>query len=838
MQELLYYVNGIRGGKLKTDVRTIAEITGSSFTGDPGLEVIDLLTDSRKVSALSEGTMFIALRGEKNDGHTFIAAMYRAGVRIFLVSGKYYEAKEDYPGSAFIIAEDSLSALQYIAAWKRRNYRGLLISITGSNGKTIIKEWLSDILAKHRDVIRSPRSYNSQLGVPLSLWYLSNDYDTAVIEAGMSQPGEIERLEKMIRPQIGVFTHIGEAHQENFTSLEDKIHEKLGLFVNSEVIIYPADKKQIHEAIINDNRLRGKRLFSWTAEENKADIIISPGLKAVDGPELRVKSPEEDFICRIPFSDKASVDNISTLIAILLYLGLDGRMISEGVRGLSPLAMRMEQKEGINNCLLLEDFYNSDPGSLRIALEALKGISDKDMTLVLSDFVQGRRNRDQLYRGVAENIKKSGVSKLMAIGDDLQKYSGYFDVDNASFFKDTDEFIRSFLPGTFKNEAILLKGARKYEFERIGRLLELKTHQTRLEINLNAVLSNLNTFRSYLKKGTRIMAMVKAFAYGTGPREISEWLSYNGIDYLAVAYPDEGISLRKEGITSRIMVMNPDPFSLRSLLEYDLEPEIYSHDILSSFINETKRYGTRDYPVHIKLDTGMHRLGFTEEDIEEMADKLVRCRSVKIASVFSHLAAAYNKDMDKYSHDQAVKFVEMSKLIREMTGSDFIRHLLNSAGIARFPLYQFDMVRLGIGMYGISEVEMNGLKPAAAFYTRISQVKIINAGEGLGYGLKDAGPESRRIAILPLGYADGLRRMMGRGRGYVYAGGRHLPIRGNVCMDMCMVDISGTDLKAGDEVEVFGENISINEVAGICETIPYEILTGIPVRVKRIFLYE
>ena len=823
---------------MKTDVRSIAEITGSSFTGDPGLVVSDLLIDSRKVSELSEGTMFIALRGEKNDGHKFIAAMYRAGVRIFLVTGKYYDAKDNYPGSAFIIAEDSLSALHEIAAWKRRNYSGRLISITGSNGKTIVKEWLSDILGKHQDVIRSPRSYNSQVGVPLSLWYLSGDYDTAVIEAGMSEPGEIERLEKIIRPQIGIFTHIGEAHQENFRSIEEKIYEKLGLFVNSEVIIYPGDKKKIHEGIINDDRLSGKSLFTWSAKKNKADISIIPELKDKKRPELRVISHNEDFVCRIPFADEASIDNISTVITTLLYLGFDGKMISEGVRNLYPVAMRMEQKEGINNCLLLEDFYNSDPGSLRIAMEALKGISDKDITLVLSDFVQGNMNRDQLYREVAENIKKSGVRKLVAIGDDLQTYSGYFDIDNKSFYRDTDEFIRSFLPGTFKNEAILLKGARKFEFERIGRLLESKTHQTRLEINLNAVLSNLNTFRSYLDRGTGIMAMVKAFAYGTGPREISEWLSYNGIDYLAVAYPDEGISLRKEGIRSRIMVMNPDPFSLRSLLEYDLEPELYSHDILSSFINEAKRCGTRHYPVHIKLDTGMHRLGFTEEDIEEMADKLARCKFLKIASVFSHLAAAYDKDMDKYSHVQAARFMEMSSLIREKTGADFIRHLLNSAGIARFPEYQFDMVRLGIGMYGISEVKMNGLKPAAGFFTRISQVKIINAGEGLGYGLKDASKEKRQIAILPLGYADGLRRMMGRGKGRVYARGGYLPLMGNVCMDMCMIDISGTDLQAGDEVEIFGDNISINEVAEICKTIPYEILTGIPVRVKRVFLYE
>ncbi|MGM0666199.1 MAG: bifunctional UDP-N-acetylmuramoyl-tripeptide:D-alanyl-D-alanine ligase/alanine racemase [Bacteroidota bacterium] len=824
---------------MKTDVRTLAEITGSALRGDDGLVVRDLLIDSRKVLELSDGTMFIALKGEKNDGHRYIADMYRAGVRVFLVTDSLFNARvEDYPGAAFIISGDSLSALHRIAAWKRENYRGQLISVTGSNGKTIIKEWLSDILGKEQNVIRSPRSYNSQVGVPLSLWYLSNEYDSAVIEAGMSEPGEIEKLERIIRPQTGIFCHIGEAHRENFSSTEEMVREKLGLFINSEVIVYPADKPEIHKGILNDERLRNKRLFSWSAGKNKADVCIIPEMHEGQHPGLGVTYKDRKFLCRIPFSDRASVDNISTVITVLLYLGLDAGVISEGLRNLYPVAMRMEQKEGINNCLLLEDFYNSDPGSLRIAMEYLKGISDKKMTLILSDFVEGNRNREQLYREVAGDISKTGVRKLIAIGNDLAGYGDFFDAATKSFFKDTDAFIASFLPAGFRDEAILIKGARKFEFERIGRLLELKTQQTRLEINLNAVLSNLDTFRSCLKRDTKIMAMVKAFAYGAGPREVSEWLIYNGIDYLAVAYPDEGISLRKGGITSRIMVMNPDPYSLRSLLEYDLEPEIYSMKILVRFMEEAKRFGARAYPVHIKLDTGMHRLGFTDSDINEMIEALVNCRTLKIASVFSHLAASYDEDMDKFTHIQAGSFIRLSNLIREKTGSDFTRHLLNSAGTVRFPEYQFDMVRLGIGLYGISEVEMKGLRTAAAFYTRISQVKTVNKGEGLGYGLKDVSEKKRKIAILPLGYADGLRRLLGQGRGRVYARGHYLPVTGNVCMDMCMIDISGTELEAGDEIEIFGENISVSEVAGICNTIPYEILTGIPARVKRIYLYE
>ena len=821
---------------MRINVKTIAGITGSEYTGKPGLDVHELLIDSRKASELSEGIMFIALKGDKHDGHMYIPRMYKAGLRVFLVS-KYYKLNtEDFPDAAFIIAEDSLEALHKLAAWKRENYRGRLISVTGSNGKTIIKEWLSDILSMQESVIRSPRSYNSQVGVPLSLWALSNDYDNAVIEAGMSKPGEIAKLEKIIKPRIGVFSHIGEAHQENFNSTGEKVREKLGLFINSDVIIYPADKNKIHSSIINDRRLKDKKLFTWSSEKNNnADVSI---ISDMSRPALRVSYNGNEFLCPVPFTDRASLDNISTVITVLLFLGINSKLISEGTGSLQPVAMRMEQKEGISDCLLLEDYYNSDPGSLRIAMEYLKGISSMDMTLILSDFIQSSKNKDLLYRKVAGDIKNAGVKRLIAIGNDLSEHREYFEVDDTAFYNDTSDFVNSFSPAKFRSEAILIKGARQYEFERIGRLLELKTHQTQLEINLNAVLANLNTFKSYLNRSTKIMAMVKAFAYGAGPKEISEWLAYNGVDFLAVAYVDEGISLRKNGIIKRIMVMNPDRFSLRTMLEYELEPEIYSLDILKSFINEAKRHGVKNYPVHLKLDTGMHRLGFMEGDIDELADCLNSNDSINTATVFSHLAAAYDPAMDKYTREQAALFSRLSNYIEEQTGSSFMRHILNSAGIVRFPEYQYDMVRLGIGLYGISEVEMPGLKNASSFYTRISQVKTIDAGEGLGYGLNDRVKHKRDIAVLPVGYADGLGRMMGRGRGKVYAKGHYLPVSGNVCMDMCMVDISGTTLKAGDKVEIFGENIPVNTVAATCGTIPYEILTGIPSRVKRIFLYE
>ncbi|MFO7754385.1 MAG: bifunctional UDP-N-acetylmuramoyl-tripeptide:D-alanyl-D-alanine ligase/alanine racemase [Bacteroidales bacterium] len=824
---------------MKIDVKTVAAITDSDLAGEAGHEVSELLIDSRKVSDLSEGIMFIALKGDKHDGHNYIPALYESGLRVFLVNRNHFSYEPDkYPGAAFIVSDNSLSALQKLAAWKRDQYQGRLISVTGSNGKTIIKEWLSGILGKYETVIRSPRSYNSQVGVPLSLWALDNEYHSAVIEAGMSEPGEIARLEKMIKPDIGIFTHIGEAHQENFASMDEKVKEKLGLFVNAGTIIYPFDKEKIRDNILKDGRLKDKRLFTWSVSSDEADVLIRPDLQNKNGAALQVVYKGNEFLCRLPFTDGASLDNISTLIAVLLFLGLDRGQIAEGVEKLQAVAMRMERKDGINNCLLLEDYYNSDPGSLRIALDYLKGISDRPMTLILSDFVQGSRNKEQLYREVADNIRKSGVKRFIGIGSEMMSYRDYFSLDDTVFYEDTPDFISSFSAAGFRDEAVLIKGARRYEFERIGRLLELKTHQTQLTVNLNAVLSNLNTFRSYLDKGTALMAMVKAFAYGAGAREISEWLAYNGVDFLAVAYTDEGVSLRDKGITKRIMVMNPDMYSLGTILEYDLEPEIYSQDILDSFIDEAERYGVIDYPIHIKLDTGMHRLGFMKEDIDRLLSSLQKSASVKIASVFSHLAAAWDSSMDDITHRQAAGFKEMSAYIQQQTGTDFLRHLLNSAGIVRFPEYHFDMVRLGIGLYGISETEMDGLKTAASFRTRISQVKTIKAGEGVGYGLKDAGERSRTIAILPVGYADGLRRLMGQGRGSVYAGGHYLPVTGNVCMDMCMVDITGTGLKAGDEAEIFGENISIDDVAAVCDTIPYEILAGIPSRVKRIFLYE
>ena len=825
---------------MKTDVRTIADITGSDFTGYPDAEINYLLIDSRKVSELSAGTMFIALKSDKDDGHRYIVDMYRSGVRIFLVEKANTGInKKDYPDASFIFTENVISALQKIAEWKRKSYSGKLIAITGSNGKTIVKEWLSDILSQHENIIRSPRSYNSQIGVPLSLWNLDNEYERAVIEAGMSRPGEITRLEKIIKPDIGIFTSIGEAHQENFNSLEEKIHEKLGLFINAQTIIYPADRTEIHDSIRSDERLKGKKLVSWSAGRNKeSDIIIIQGINNRGITQLTVKHDNKQFTCEIPFSDRASVENISTIITTLIYLGIDSDSIADGVNNLQPVAMRLEQKEGINSCLLLEDYYNSDPGSLRIALEYLNGISDKNLTLILSDFVQGRRNREKLYSEVADDIRKAGINRLIAIGNDLSKYRDLFKINKAEFFTDTDDFIRKHKIDGFDNETILIKGARVFEFERIGKILELKTHQTQLEINLDNIRNNLDKFRTYLDKDTGIMAMVKAFAYGAGPKEISDWLVYNGVNYFAVAYPDEGIKLRKEGVRSRIMVMNPDRFALRALIEYELEPEIYGPEILKSFINEVKRHGIRNYPVHIKLDTGMHRLGFMEKDIEEMAGVLTKSRDIRVATVFSHLAAAYDPEMDSTTHEQAGDFIRMCTYIREETGETFLMHLLNSAGIVRFPQYQFDMVRPGIGLYGISEVEIPGLKPSTSFYTRISQVKTIAAGEGLGYGLKDADKRERKIAILPVGYADGLRRILGQGRGRVYINGDFYPVIGNICMDMCMIDISNTNLKAGEKVEIFGDNIPVKQLADLCHTIPYEILTGVPTRVKRIFLYE
>lgn len=813
----------------------IAEITNGKLIGRPDLLISEVITDSRQLS-YSEGVAFFAISGKNHDGHEFIESLYHKGILIFVVE-KLPEEHQRYPNAAFILTKNTVDALQKLAAYKRKAFKSPVIAVTGSAGKTVVKEWLADVLGLTTSVIRSPKSYNSQIGVPLSVLKLDDKYKLGIFEAGISLPGEMDKLQKIIDPEIGVITNIGDAHRENFPDNKTKASEKLKLFANANSIIYCSDQELIKSLILDDNNLRSKNLIDWSFEKINAKIFVKKSSlsEGKTGIHMVFNGVTNDFV--VPFSDRASVENAVTVASVCLALGTGVDIIAQGLSTLVSVAMRMEMKSGINNCQLIEDYYNSDPGSLSMALEYLKSQSGRKTTLILSDFVQSGRDEEELYSEVACLIKKTEIDKFIGIGKALVRNSNLFENVN-KFFYSTDEFVNAFNGGDFRNEIILLKGARVYEFEKIGKLLEQQIHQTVLEINLDAISHNLNEIRRKLNPGTRIMVMVKAFAYGAGPAEIAALLEYHRVSYLAVAYTDEGVELRNAGVTLPVMVMNPDPASADLIIKYNLEPEIFSFQSLEKFIAEASRHGLLNYPVHVKIDTGMHRLGFMPEDISDLAEILKTAECIKIISVFSHLAASEDPAFDHFSHHQAEVFLKAADQIQNALGYPFLRHILNSSGIIRFPQYQFDMVRPGIGIYGIGNTGKFAFKIAGRFKTRISQIKRIKAGEPVGYGCADVAESERIIAILPVGYADGLSRKLGNRTGNLYIKGARVPIIGNICMDMCMVDITGLKVDPGDEAEIFGENITIDEIADKCQTIPYEILTSIPPRVKRVFSRE
>jgi len=813
----------------------LAAITNGTLTGPPDLVVSELVTDSRQVS-FAENAAFFAIRGANHDGHQFIDTLYHKGVKVFIVE-KLPEEISLYPDGAFILTGNAIEALQLLAAAKRKAFKSTIIAITGSTGKTIVKEWLADVLGRSYPVLRSPKSYNSQVGVPLSVWKLEEKYKFGIFEAGISMPGEMEKLQRVINPDIGIITNIGDAHNENFPDNTVKTGEKLKLFVNSSMIIYCSDQPIVASLILKDNNLGSKNLVDWSFQNNKAKVFVKKKLMDKGSTTLQItfNNVTGDFV--IPFSDRASVENAVTVAAVCLASGMDVKMIREGLSQLVSVAMRMEMKSGINNCNLIEDYYNSDPGSLGMALEFLRSQSNRKTTLILSDFVQIGREEKELYGEVADLVRKTGIDKFIGIGQALMRNSSMFD-DEARFYYSTDDFIHKFNGQEFSNEIILLKGARVFELEKIGKLLEQQVHITVLEINLDAISHNLNEFRQHLNPETRIMAMVKAFAYGAGSSEIAALLEYHRVSYLGVAFSDEGAELRKAGVTMPVMVMNPDLSSSDVIIQHNLEPEIYSFPSLERFAETASKHGLYNYPIHLKIDTGMHRLGFMPEEIDDLISRIKDLSCVRIVSVFSHLAASEEPAFDSFTHHQVELFSFISGKIREAVGYSFLRHILNTSGILRFPQYQFDMVRPGIGIYGAGIFEGISLRTVSRFKTRISQVKKIPAGDPVGYGCADISDDVRIIAILPVGYADGLDRKMGNRKGSLFIKGRKVPLIGNICMDMCMVDVTGLNAMEGDEAEIFGQNISINELALQCETIPYEILTSIPGRVKRVFFRE
>lgn len=813
----------------------IAKITKGALTGPPDISVSELVTDSRQVS-FAEHAAFIAIRGTNHDGHKFIGTLYGKGVKVFIVE-KLPEELNIYEDAAFILTVDSINALQLLAASKRAAFKSTVIAVTGSAGKTIVKEWLADIIGRSYPVLRSPKSYNSQVGVPLSVWKLEEKYKFGIFEAGISLPGEMERLRQVINPDIGIITNIGDAHNENFLDNEAKAREKLKLFVNASMIIYCDDQQLVTGLILNDHNLKNKELFDWSFINPGARVFVKKKLSGKGSTILQITFNNVTGDFEIPFSDRASIENAVTVAAACLAQGIDLSIIREGLSQIVSVAMRMEMKSGINGCQLIEDYYNSDPGSLGMAMEFLRGQSNRKTTLLLSDFVQIGRDEEELYGEVADLVRRTGIDKFIGIGKVLMRNSSLFD-DEASFYYSTDDFIHNFNSQEFRNEVILLKGARVFELERIGKLLEQQVHNTVLEINLDAISQNLNEFRKYLNPETRIMAMVKAFAYGAGSAEIAALLEYHRVSYLGVAYSDEGVDLRKAGVTMPVMVMSPDLSSSDVIIQHNLEPEIYSFPSLERFTETALKHGLYNYPIHLKIDTGMHRLGFMPYEIDELVSRIKNLSCVKVISVFSHLAASEDPVFDSFTLHQVGLFSSVAGKIREALGYTFLRHILNTSGIVRFPQYQFEMVRPGIGIYGAGTMEGIPLRPVSRFKTRISQVKTIPAGEPVGYSCADVSDTERTIAILPVGYADGLDRKTGNRKGNLFIKGLKVPLIGNICMDICMADVTGLNAREGDEAEIFGENISINELARQCDTIPYEILTSIPGRVKRVFYRE
>ncbi len=815
-------------------ISKIAEITGKSSIRNKDIIRL-LLTDSRRLISPSD-TVFFALEGERHNGHDYIKDLYTKGVRTFVVSEKY-KIQDELPDAICIKTVNTLTALQQLARYHRKSFQNPVIAVTGSNGKTIVKEWLFHCLSPVKNVCRSPKSYNSQTGVPLSVWLLEKDNDIGIIEAGISMPGEMEKLQKVICPTLGILTNIGEAHQENFKSLEQKIDEKLLLFPDCEILIYCKDHDIIDRRIEKSGFAGSVRLFKWSFSQ-KADLQISNVIKESNYTNLTGLYKGKSYNIDIPFTDKASIENAIHVWAALICLDTEHKVIARQMSSLPAVAMRLEIKQGMNNCTLINDSYNSDINSLAIALDTLNMQSQhKVKSLILSDLLQTGRDKTELYRDISGLVQEKKVNRIIGIGNDIYNNSGIFRIPG-TFYRNTGEFIEKISNHEFINEAILIKGSRQYEFEKISAILEQKTHLTRLEINLDALVHNLHYYRSLLETKTKIMVMVKAFSYGSGSYEIANILQFQRVDYLGVAFVDEGISLRQAGITIPVLVMSPELGSYDQIIKYQLEPEIYSYRSLELFNEAVRRNQEIAYPVHIKLDTGMYRLGFLEDEITGLCNRLTQYSNLKVISVFSHLAASDEPVHDEFTRLQMERFNRMSSRIVEVLNYKVLRHILNSSGIERFPEAQYDMVRLGIGLYGASNLNQDKLRNVSSLKSTISQIKKVPADETVGYGRMGNLNKEITIGIIPIGYADGLNRRLGNGKGKFLIKNNFVPTVGNICMDMCMVDISGIEAREGDEVIIFGDDYTVSEVAAQLDTIPYEILTGISVRVKRIYYHE
>lgn len=780
----------------------IASFIGAKADGLHGREIDWLLTDSRSL-CYPESTLFFAIKTDVGNGHLYIADLYQRGVRAFVVSE---DVEGDFPEADFLKVQNTLFALQSLAAWHRSRFDIPVIGITGSNGKTVVKEWLYQLLAPDFTVTRSPRSYNSQTGVPLSVWGLWDKTQVGIFEAAISQRNEMAALERIIRPTIGIFTCLGGAHQENFSTYEEKCMEKLLLMKNAKVVIYPAGDSVIKDCI-RKARLKGR-------------------------------------LIPCPTTGNAYEDNEALCRAACREMGLDDDTIEERLRALEPVAMRLEVKDGQNDCTLINDSYNSDLSSLDIALDFMNRRPEKEgrqRTLILSDILQSGVEPHSLYTQLADLIEQRGVNNLLAVGGVISAHMNCFAglPIRCRFFANTDALLQDDILSSLEHQLILVKGARKFHFERITDRLEKKVHETILEVNLSSIVKNLNHYRSFMKPETKMVCMVKADAYGAGAVEVAKTLQDHNVDYLAVAVADEGVTLREKGITQGIMVMNPEMSSFSALFQYNLEPEIYSFRLLDALISAAEHEGITNFPVHIKLDTGMHRLGFDPaSDIPQLIERLKRQTALIPRSVFSHFVGSDSDDFDEFSEKQYQTFLAAAGQLQEAFPHPILRHICNSAGIERFPERHLEMVRLGLGLYGIDSYTGRTINNVSTLRTTILQIHDVKAGESVGYSRRTVLERDSRIATLPIGYADGLNRLLGNRKGYCLVGGRKADYVGNICMDVCMIDVTDIPCNEGDLATIFGDGLAPSELADRCGTIPYEVLTGIAPRVKHIYFED
>ena len=840
---------------------------------DATAEVRHLLLDSRRVS-LPAGAVFFALRGPSHDGHRYLPALYAQGVRLFIIeAGALPGLLAAYPEAGIIAVKSPLAALQAVATAHRAAFAGPVIGITGSNGKTIVKEWLAQLLSPDEDICRSPRSYNSQVGVPLSVWELNSERHTlGIFEAGISEVGEMARLAAIIRPTEGIFTNLGTAHDAGFVSAGEKLHEKLRLFEGAQFrrLFYCADQPLVRAAVA----ALGLPGFSWTRQpELSADIRFAIESSAADHTRLRagyaVTGLTAEFT--LPFADEPSLENALHCLAVLLHRQVEPAEIQRRLARLHPVAMRLEMKLGRHDSYLLDDTYNNDLAGLALALNTLARQSRPGRrTLILSDVLESGLTGPELYARVAALLPAAGVSRVVGIGEDIFQLKikseeiriddsdtdsdetvGQLSTHNSQllteFYPTTEAFLAQLKPVDFAHETILIKGARRFGFERIVAALQAQQHGTVLEVNLDALGHNLQHYRRQLSPGTRLMVMVKAFAYGAGSYEVAGLLEFQRADYLAVAYTDEGMALREAGISLPIMVMNAAPDAFETLRHYRLEPEIYSFEMLSGYLATFEAPASESAlpapKIHLKLDTGMRRLGFDEADLPALVTQLRQhAAHLPVASLMTHLATADEPGHDDFTRAQLAAFRRMAAILEAALGYSVLKHALNSAGILRFPEAHFDMVRLGIGLYGVdaSGQDTAALRPVSQLRTTISQIKTLPAGATVGYGRRGtATATERRIATLAIGYADGYDRRFGNGVGTVLIHGRAVPLVGSVCMDMCMVDVTDVpQARAGDVALLFGAGLPLPELAARIGTIAYELLTNVSERVKRVFVSE